>query len=179
MMVRKIRQRFMHDIRNPILRWGYIFVLPGLISYLLFTFYPTLRALAQSFYLIRGANNPWVFNGFGNYLDIFKDMIFWGSLKNTFMYVFMTIPAGTIISLLLATVLNSIVKGRGFFRALYFMGKYVGQKNLPAFHSGYTKSHFAMGLYLCIAGADFLPSFYLLPDTQGPGAVLLSNPWGQ
>ena len=121
MMVRNIRQRFMHDIRNPILRWGYIFVLPGLISYLLFTFYPTLRALAQSFYLIRGANNPWVFNGFGNYLDIFKDMIFWGSLKNTFMYVFMTIPAGTIISLLLATVLNSIVKGRGFFRALYFI----------------------------------------------------------
>ncbi len=42
-------------------------------------------------------------------------------MKNTFMYVFMTIPAGTIISLLLATVLNSIVKGRGFFRALYFI----------------------------------------------------------
>jgi ABC-type sugar transport system permease subunit len=119
-------KRFIHDISHPILRWGYIFVIPGLLSYLLFTFYPTIRCLVQSLHLIRGAGNPWVFNGINNYLDIFRDKIFWGSLKNTFYYVALTIPLGTIVSLLLAVVLNSIVKARGFFRALYFIPSVAG-----------------------------------------------------
>jgi len=121
-----IGKKFIHDISHPILRWGYIFVIPGLLSYLLFTFYPTIRSLIQSLHLIRGAGNPWVFNGINNYLDIFKDKIFWGSLKNTFYYVALTIPLGTIISLILAVVLNSIVKARGFFRALYFIPSVAG-----------------------------------------------------
>ena len=121
-----IGKKFIHDISHPILRWGYIFVIPGLLSYLLFTFYPTIRCLIQSLHLIRGAGNPWVFNGINNYLDIFKDKIFWGSLKNTFYYVALTIPLGTIISLILAVVLNSIVKARGFFRALYFIPSVAG-----------------------------------------------------
>jgi ABC-type sugar transport system permease subunit len=119
-------KKFIHDISHPILRWGYIFVIPGLLSYFLFTFYPTLRALVQSLHLIRGANNPWVFNGLGNYAEIFQDPIFWGALKNTFYYVAMTVPAGTAIALLLAVVLNSIVKARGFFRALYFIPSVAG-----------------------------------------------------
>jgi multiple sugar transport system permease protein len=123
---RSIGKRFIHDISHPILRWGYIFVIPGVLSYLLFTFYPTIRCLVQSLHLIRGANNPWVFNGINNYLEIFKDPIFWGSLKNTFYYVVMTIPIGTAIALLLAVVLNSIVKARGFFRAMYFIPSVAG-----------------------------------------------------
>jgi ABC-type sugar transport system permease subunit len=119
-------KKFIHDVSHPILRWGYIFVIPGVLSYLLFTFYPTLCCLVQSLHLIRGANNPWVFHGINNYLEIFQDKIFWGSLKNTFYYVALTIPLGTIISLLLAVVLNSIVKARGFFRALYFIPSVAG-----------------------------------------------------
>jgi len=121
-----IGKKFIHDISHPILRWGYIFVIPGLFSYILFTFYPTLRCLIQSLHLIRGAGNPWVFNGVNNYLDIFRDKIFWAALKNTFYYVFMTIPLGTAVSLILAVVLNSIVKARGFFRALFFIPSVAG-----------------------------------------------------
>ena len=119
-------KRFIHDISHPILRWGYIFVIPGLLSYLLFTFYPTLRCLVQSLHLIRGANTPWMFNGLNNYLDIFQDKIFWSSLKNTFYYVALTIPVGTILALVLAVALNTIVKARGFFRALYFIPSVAG-----------------------------------------------------
>ncbi len=119
-------KKFIHDISHPILRWGYIFVIPGLLSYMLFTFYPTIRCLVQSLHLIRGAGNPWVFNSVNNYLEIFRDKIFWDSLKNTFYYVALTIPLGTIVSLVLAVVLNSIVKARGSFRALYFIPSVAG-----------------------------------------------------
>jgi multiple sugar transport system permease protein len=125
-MAGNLRQRFVHDIRHPMLRWGYIFVLPGLLSYLLFTFYPTLRSLIQSFHRIRGPGNPWIFNGVANYAEIFQDTIFWAALKNTFVYVLMTIPIGTVLSLLIAVALNSIVRGRGLFRALYFIPSVAG-----------------------------------------------------
>lgn len=120
------RTGFWHDLTHPILRWGYIFVIPGLVSYLLFTLYPTLRGFVQSLYMIRGANNPWVFKGLQNYLEIFRDAIFWDSLGTTFYYVLLTVPIGTALSLVLAVVLNSIVRFRGFFRGLYFIPSVAG-----------------------------------------------------
>lgn len=115
-----------HDLTHPVLRWGYIFVLPGILSYLLFTMYPTLRGLVQSLFLIRGANNPWVFKGLQNYLEIFRDPIFWDSLGSTFYYVLLTVPLGTFLSLILAVVLNSVNRFRGFFRGLYFIPSVAG-----------------------------------------------------
>ncbi|HUV07944.1 MAG TPA: sugar ABC transporter permease [Spirochaetia bacterium] len=124
--MKKIARRFLHDLSHPILRWGYIFVIPGLLSYLLFTFYPTVRCFLQSLHLIRGANNPWVYKGLGGYWEIFQEKIFWDSLWNTFYYVLLTVPAGTVLSLLIAVVLNSIGRLRGFFRALYFIPSVAG-----------------------------------------------------
>ena len=118
--------KLLHDLTHPILRWGYIFVIPGLLSYGLFTLFPVIRGFVQSLYLIRGANNPWVFKGFGNYLEIFGDPIFWDSLWTTFYYVLLTVPASTFISLLLAVTLNSIARFRGFFRSLYFIPSVAG-----------------------------------------------------
>jgi lactose/L-arabinose transport system permease protein len=120
------KSSYWHDLTHPVLRWGYIFVIPGLVSYLLFTMYPTLRGFVQSLYMIRGANNPWVFKGFQNYLEIFRDNIFWDSLGSTFYYVLLTVPLGTALSLVLAVALNSIVRFRGFFRGLYFIPSVAG-----------------------------------------------------
>jgi len=118
--------RLVHDLSHPILRWGYIFVIPGALSYFLFTFYPTIRAMIQSLHLIRGVKNPWVFQGFANYLEIFKEEIFWIALRNTFAYVAMTVPLGTFLSLIVAVLLVSIKRFRGFLRALYFIPSVAG-----------------------------------------------------
>lgn len=113
-------------MRDPVLKWGYYFAVPGMLSYLLFSLYPTLRTFYQSFFLIRGASNPWVFNNIVNYREIVSDKIFWDSLLNTFSYVLMTVPIGTIISLIVAIVLSNINKFRGLFRALFFIPSVVG-----------------------------------------------------
>jgi len=117
---------FWRDLTHPVLRWGYVFVIPGVLSYLLFTLYPTARGFVQSLYMIRGANNPWIFKGFQNYLEIFGDKIFWDSLGSTFYYVLLTVPLGTFLSLILAVALNSIGRFRGFFRGLFFMPSVAG-----------------------------------------------------
>ena len=171
-----IRKRFLHDIKNPILRWGYIFALPGLLSYLLFTFYPTLRSLTQSFYLIRGAGSAWVFHGFKNYLEIFHDKIFWDSMINTFVYVFLTIPLGTIVSLLLAVALNSIIKGRGFFRALYFIPSVAGVIAMGIVFTWMYEPY--MGVLNLILSKMGLPQFNWLRDkTMALPSIALMNIW--
>ena len=113
-------------MRHPILKWGYIFVIPGVIAYFLFTFFPTLRCFIQSFHLIRATTQPWVFNGFNNYVAIFKDSVIWQSLRNTFQYVAMTVPVGTAVSLFVAINLYQITRFKGLFRALYFIPSIAG-----------------------------------------------------
>jgi len=116
----------LNDLRHPVLKWGYIFAIPGIVSYLLFTFYPALRSFAQSLHNIRGTSVAWTFIGPENYKSLFMDKIFWGSLKNTFAYVLLTVPIGTFISLVIAIALNGIGRFKGFFRALFFIPSVAG-----------------------------------------------------
>jgi multiple sugar transport system permease protein len=122
----KKQSGFLYSFRHPILRWGYIFVIPGLLSYFLFTLYPTLRSVFQSLISIRISGGEWAFAGLENYMEIFRDSIFWVSLRNTLCYVLLTVPLGTMISFVVAVALHSIVKYKGFFRALYFIPSVAG-----------------------------------------------------
>ena len=171
-----IRKKFIHDIKHPILKWGYIFAIPGLLSYLLFTFYPTLRCLIQSFHLIRGASSEWVFNGLTNYMEIFHDSIFWDAMRNTFLYVLLTIPLGTFISLLLAVALNSVIKGRGFFRALYFIPSVAGVIAMGIVFTWMYEPY--MGILNLVLSKIGLPQLGWLRDSKmALPSVALMNIW--
>jgi multiple sugar transport system permease protein len=52
--------------------------------------------------------------------------VFWGSFRNTFTYVFLTVPIGTLLSFLIAVTLHSVERFKGFFRALYFIPSVAG-----------------------------------------------------
>jgi ABC-type sugar transport system permease subunit len=109
-----------------VLRWGYIFALPGLLAYLLFTAYPLITTFWQSLHLIRGASNPWVFVRLQNYAAIFKDDIFWSSLVVTLKYVLMTVPTGIVLAFIVSIALESLGKFQGFFRSLFFIPSVAG-----------------------------------------------------
>ena len=126
MRTKGLRRDLFRDLRHPVLRWGYIFVIPGLLSYLLFTLYPALRSLTQSLYNIRSTGAAWTFTGLGNYQAVFSDKVFWGALRNTFTYVLMTVPLGTLVSLVTAIALHSVRRWKGFFRSLYFIPSVAG-----------------------------------------------------
>ena len=63
--------------------------------------------------------NTWV--GLENYRALLSDVDFIASLKNTFIFVFGTIPVTTILALVMAVLVSSRFKGRALFRAGYFM----------------------------------------------------------
>ncbi|HLH73580.1 MAG TPA: sugar ABC transporter permease [Chloroflexota bacterium] len=100
---------------------GYLFLLPNIVGFLIFSSLPVLATLAIStlhWDLIRAPT----FVGLQNYRQmLFADPTFWTVLRNTTYYVVGTVPAGVILSLLLALAMNANIRGIAFFRALFFI----------------------------------------------------------
>lgn len=82
---------------------------------------PTLYAMHISLYdwQILADEQPWI--GLANYQKLFKDEVFWVSLKNTFIYVFVGVPAQIAIGLGVALLIQRLNKFQGLFRMLYFI----------------------------------------------------------
>lgn len=95
------------------------FVVPSLIGFSLFYFYPALRGLYMSFTdwdLLTDPN----FIGIANYRRLFGDPRFWNSLRVTAMYVIYNIPIQTVIGLGIALLMNQM-KNSTSFRAIILL----------------------------------------------------------
>lgn len=109
----KKKQRMLH------LAKGLLFLLPSMILFSVFLFYPLMRTIYLSFFLTDFSGAPTVFAGWKNYVDIFTSSGFLQSLTSTFLFVLYTVPPTVIISLFLAVIANEKLKGIGFFRTVY------------------------------------------------------------
>lgn len=106
------------DKRNLIK--GLLFTSPWLIGFSVFILYPVIASIYYSFCYYSVLQPP-RFIGLLNYKDLFTDSIFWKSLWNTFYYVAFMIPLGFVMSLSLAMLLNTKVKGMAFYRLIFFI----------------------------------------------------------
>lgn len=97
-----------------------ILLAPAIIIVLLIIGYPVARAIALSLYKYDMTDLQNVkFVGLQNYIDIFtKDDAFWPALKNTVLWVGVTVTAQLLLSLLLANILNKAFRGRGIVRSI-------------------------------------------------------------
>lgn len=98
---------------------GMAFLLPSIILFSVFLFYPMFRTIYLSFFLTKANGDPTVFVGLQNYITMFSSPIFLKSMKSTFLFVLYTVPASVIISLFLSIIANEKLKGIGFFRTMY------------------------------------------------------------
>ena len=99
---------------------GYLMISPVVAGLLIFYIYPIFKVIIDSFHEV-GSFNKRSFVGLDNYLTMINDPKMWSSLINTFSYVIVIVPGTIIISLILAALLNTKIKGRGFFRVVYFI----------------------------------------------------------
>ncbi len=101
-------------------RMGYWFVLPYIVFFLTFVAYP----LIFSFVLLFNRWNivtPMEWVGLKNFSRLLNDPLFVKALGNTMTFLLIHIPLQIVIALLLAVLLNSRIKFRGLFRAIYFL----------------------------------------------------------
>jgi len=77
---------------------GFLFVLPGLVSYFAWTLYPIVKSFIMSLYdWTINPNLPNIFVGLDNYAELFKDPKFYMALKNTILYTIVTVPGQLIL----------------------------------------------------------------------------------
>jgi multiple sugar transport system permease protein len=95
--------------------------LPWLITFGLFWAFPMIYSFVMGFtdYQLLSKGYQWI--GLGNYRELFTDPAFRQSLWNTVLFVVGTIPFTTVLSLLMALLVNRQFRGRGLFRAAYFL----------------------------------------------------------
>lgn len=107
-----------HMNRNRVL---FLFTLPILIMYCIFFVVPLLMGMRNSFTDWTGISQDFNFIGIKNYADIFADSRFRNALFFNFKYTFLLTVGTVVISLVVALVLNQKIKGRGFFRSIFFL----------------------------------------------------------
>jgi ABC-type sugar transport system permease subunit len=104
----------------------YIFLAPFLLVFSTFVIYPLLQSVVLATQQTFGPGfSEFVF--LDNFKNLFGDPIFWIATRNTFIYATASVVLLLPLSLSLALMLNRpLMKGRGFFRLIFFSPALVG-----------------------------------------------------
>lgn len=105
---------------KEILLTAILLVSPLIIGLTVFYFIPMLQSVYYSF-TEWGRFGGSKFIGIENFKRLVQDQSVWRALKNTVTYALFTVPIGSFISILIATLLNSKIKGQGIYRVIYFL----------------------------------------------------------
>lgn len=104
-------------------QWGYLFISPWLIGFLLFTLLPVVATLVFAFTNynpVQPENTQFI--GVRNFLNMGSDAKVGESLLVTIRYAILALPASFIFGLLLASLVNSgSLVGKTVFRTLFYM----------------------------------------------------------
>lgn len=100
---------------------AYLFVLPWIIGFVLFTGGPIVASFALSFFKWKVIAAP-RFLGLDNYIAMFStDDLFRKSLGITFRFVFYSVALSQVLSLSLAMLLNQRILGLGIWRTIFYL----------------------------------------------------------
>lgn len=92
--------------------WGYVFVAPTLILYLVFQAWPILRGLYMAFsdyrWIVPSTHGWSSFNGLDNFVEMVNDDTFWHSLRIAFKFTLVYIPATIALALFVAVMISKV-----------------------------------------------------------------------
>lgn len=103
-------------------RWLYLFLLPTLVLYSMYTLWPIIASYWYSLLDYNGFSSNRTFVGFANYHEVFGDKLFWSALGRTFLFMLITVPIRAGLSLVAAILLNNPrLPFAKFFRTALFL----------------------------------------------------------
>ncbi len=106
---------------RPDQQWeAYLFIAPSLIGFTVFVFLAVAASMGISA-LDWGLTGPRGFVGLQNYLQLFRDRVFWKAFGNTAFYIITIVPLQLAIGLAIAVALNTAIRARDGFRMIYFL----------------------------------------------------------
>ncbi|OYD97691.1 sugar ABC transporter permease [Nostoc sp. 'Peltigera membranacea cyanobiont' 210A] len=118
--INRRRRNFRWNITEDVA--GYMFMMPTILVLGTFVVLPILYAVFLSFQKVQLLGGiEYEFIGFRNFTRLAEDERVWIALRNTAEYVAIVVPTQTILALILAVTLNSAIRGKNWWRILYFL----------------------------------------------------------
>lgn len=97
-----------------------VMLAPSLVFLAAFTYWPILRSLAYGFFDVQLGSPEIFYVGWENYERLWHDALFWQSLRNTVLYMVVTVPCSIGLALLLAVALDRKLRGTALYRSTFF-----------------------------------------------------------
>ena len=97
-----------------------LFISPLYLGIIIFYLVPMFQSIFYSF-TEWGMFGGYTVVGLDNYKRLFKDPELIRALKNTFTYALFTVPVAMFIAIFIAVLLNAKIKGKSFYRVIYFL----------------------------------------------------------
>lgn len=99
----------------------FLFLLPGLILFLVFVIYPIFQSIYYSMFNWKGFGPAVDFVGLDNFKNILGDKVFIIALCNALLLIVFSLLLQLPLSLILAVMVGRDLPGRAFFRTIFFM----------------------------------------------------------
>lgn len=118
--VRELRNLRRQRWGNP---WGYVFIAPALVLYLVFNIWPIIRGLLMAFtdYRFLIPDSQWDFNGVENFREMAVDKMFWHSLGVSVKFSVMVLPTTILLALAIAILISRVHRGAAVYRWLVYL----------------------------------------------------------
>jgi multiple sugar transport system permease protein len=169
-------QQFWKKQRDREAFTGYVFMAPTIIVAGAFLILPVIFAVILSFYKVQllGEVN-FHFLGFKNFIRMFSDERVWIALRNTAEYALIVVPIQTILALTLALILNSQIRGKHWFRIIFFLPTVTSSAVLTLIFMWIYNSNGLLNTILSFFG---LPSYNWLGDPAvALKGIMIMNIW--
>ncbi len=149
---------------------------PTILILGVFLLLPILLAVVLAFHKVQLLGDiSYKFNGLKNFIRISKDERVWIALKNTAEYVAIVVPTQTILALSLALILNTQLKGKKWFRIIFFLPTVTSSAVLTLIFMWIYNSNGLLNSFLAFLG---LPTYNWIGDPDvALLAIMLMNIW--
>ena len=153
-------------------RWGYVFVAPFVIVFLIFSVYPVLRTLYLSFTDLKIMKLDGKINlvGLANYVRVFKDKFFWIALLNTIIIWSVNIVTQLGLAFLLMMVFSDVkyrMKGLSVYRLIYYLPNLIAATSIALLFSNLLDANYGSINVLLKQLADFFHVNFVKIDWLG------------
>jgi multiple sugar transport system permease protein len=112
---------FSSGIEHKKARWGWVFIIPSLAFFSLFSFFPILNALHTSLFRKKLLSlKPPRLIGFDNYIYLLQSPDFWNSIRATVVFTIGTFVPMVLFSLIFALFIMSRKRFQKFFQTAYY-----------------------------------------------------------
>lgn len=100
----------------------YVFILPSLLVFLTFMFWPLVQTVYLSFFSWNMIKPTKTFVGLDNYIALFTDPLTYKVMVNTLMYIVILLILNCAAPYVLAFILSAVIKrGKGFYKSVIFL----------------------------------------------------------